>query len=141
PRTGVVTLAFRLYADQYADVPLFLEAQSVTLDPDGRYTVLLGSTLPEGLPLELFTSGEARWLGVQPDGGVELPRVALVSVPYALKAGDADTIGGKPVSAFVLAEPTTARTSSTSSTSGDGFSALATSGTPGHLGVFTSSTD
>src|SRR5690606_33026974 len=82
-----------------------------------------------------------RWLGVQPDGGVELPRVALVSVPYALKAGDADTIGGKPVSAFVLAEPTTARTSSTSSTSGDGFSALATSGTPGHLGVFTSSTD
>jgi hypothetical protein len=138
PRTGVVTLAFRLYAEQYGGVPLFLEAQSLTLDAEGRYTVLLGSTMPEGLPIELFTSGEARWLGIQPDGSEELPRVLLVSVPYALKAADADTIGGKPASAFVLADKTTVVSSSTS---GDGFSALATSGTPGHLGVFTSSTD
>jgi len=26
----------------------------------------------------------------------------LLSVPYALKAADADTVGGKPLSAFVL---------------------------------------
>jgi hypothetical protein len=31
----------------------------------------------------------------------------LVSVPYALKAADAETVGGKPVSAFVLAGNTT----------------------------------
>jgi hypothetical protein len=31
--------------------------------------------------------------------------VLLVSAPYALKAGDAETIGGLPPSAFVLAEP------------------------------------
>ena len=29
----------------------------------------------------------------------------LFSVPYALKAGDAATVGGLPPSAFVLAEP------------------------------------
>ena len=36
-------------------------------------------------------------------GEVEQPRVLLVSVPYALKAADADTLGGLPASAFVLA--------------------------------------
>src|SRR5262249_35155816 len=51
-------------------------------------------------------SGEPRWLGVlaQIPGEPEQPRVLLVSVPYALKAADADTIGGKPASAFVLAQ-------------------------------------
>jgi len=33
--------------------------------------------------------------------------VLLVSAPYALKAGDAETIGGLPPSAFVLATPST----------------------------------
>jgi hypothetical protein len=36
---------------------------------------------------------------------VEEPRVLLASVPYALKASDADTLGGKPLSSFVLANP------------------------------------
>jgi len=36
-------------------------------------------------------------------GEVEQARVLLVSVPYALKASDADTVGGMPASAFVLA--------------------------------------
>ena len=38
---------------------------------------------------------------------VALPRVSLVSVPYALKAADVETIGGLPPSAFVLAVPLT----------------------------------
>ena len=55
---------------------------------------------------DLFNSGEARWLGVQVDRQAEQPRVLLVSAPYALKAADAETIGGLPPSAFVLAAPT-----------------------------------
>ena len=39
-------------------------------------------------------------------GQAEDARVALVAVPYAMKAKDADTIGGLPPSAFVLAGPT-----------------------------------
>jgi hypothetical protein len=57
------------------------------------------------LPLDLFSSGEARWLGVTVNGGLEQPRVLLLSVPYALKAADAETIGGLPPSDFVLAAP------------------------------------
>jgi len=36
------------------------------------------------------------------NGGKEEPSVLLLSVPYALKAVDAGTLGGFPVSAFVL---------------------------------------
>ncbi|MGA9898829.1 MAG: tail fiber domain-containing protein, partial [Terriglobales bacterium] len=38
-------------------------------------------------------------------GQDEQPRVMLLAVPYALKAGDATTIGGLPPSAFMLAAP------------------------------------
>src|SRR6202050_5201877 len=63
---------------------------------------MLGSTTSQGLPADLFASGEARWLGVQAQGQTEQPRTLLMSVPYALKALDAETVGGKPASSFML---------------------------------------
>ena len=48
-------------------------------------------------------NGEARWLDVAVEGLAPEPRRLLVSVPYALKAADAETDGGRPLSAFVLA--------------------------------------
>jgi len=106
PRTEIVGATFALYAQQEGGAALWLETQNVEADAEGRYSVLLGAESSEGLPLEIFTSGEARWLGVQVQGEEEQPRVLLVSVPYALKAADADTLGGKPASAFVVAEST-----------------------------------
>jgi hypothetical protein len=105
PLTGVVGITFALYSEKTGAAPLWLETQNVTADNNGHYTVLLGSTKPEGLPADLFTSEQARWVGVQVSGQSEQPRVLLVSAPYALKAGDAETIGGLPPSAFVLAAP------------------------------------
>jgi hypothetical protein len=105
PLSGTVGLTFFLYKDQQAGSPLWIEAQNVQLDKYGHYTVMLGSTKSQGLPTDLFASGEARWLGVQVEGQVEQPRVMLLAVPYALKAGDAQTVGGLPPSAFVLAAP------------------------------------
>ena len=50
-------------------------------------------------------SGAARWLEVSVAGDngelVTQPRVLLVSVPYALKAGDSETLGGLPASAYL----------------------------------------
>ena len=102
PRSRMIGMTFALYKDEQGGAPLWMETQSVSLDAAGRYTVQLGTTFPAGLPKELFASGEARWLGVQPEGQSEQTRVLLVSVPYALKAADAETIGGLPASAFVL---------------------------------------
>jgi hypothetical protein len=103
--TGVQGVTFALYAEQQDGAPLWLETQAVEADAQGRYTVLLGSMRSDGLPQDVFTSNEARWLGVQVSqpGVEEQARVLLVSVPYALKAADAETLGGKPVTAFVLA--------------------------------------
>lgn len=101
--SGTVAITFSLYALEDGGAPLWSETQTLALDAQGRYTAFLGAASPEGLPLDLFASGAARWLGVAPalPGVGEQTRVLLVGVPYALKAADADTLGGKPASAFV----------------------------------------
>jgi hypothetical protein len=107
--SGAVSITFSLYNSQQGGEPLWIETQNnVQLDPTGHYSVQLGITKPGGVPTALFTTGEARWLGVRIDEQAEQSRVLLLSVPYALKAGDAETIGGLPPSAFVLADPSRA---------------------------------
>ncbi len=103
PLTAITGATFSLYAEQEGGAPLWLETQNVQPDKTGHYTVQLGSTTSQGLPASLFASGQARWLGVQAQGEAEQPRIMLLSVPYALKAGDAETLGGKPPSAFMTA--------------------------------------
>jgi hypothetical protein len=103
PLTGVIGITFALYSEQNGGAPLWLETQNVQADGNGHYTVLLGASKPDGLPIDLFTSEQARWVGVQISGQAEQPRVLLVSAPYAFKAGDAETVGGLPASAFALA--------------------------------------
>jgi hypothetical protein len=105
PKTGVIGITFAFYKDQQGGTPLWLETQNAQADANGHYTVMLGATKSHGLPVEFFTSNEARWVGVQPQGQNEQPRVLLVSAPYALKAADAETLGGKPLSAFQLVAP------------------------------------
>jgi hypothetical protein len=109
PRTGVVGATFAIYKDQEGGAPLWMETQNIQLDASGHFNALLGATQAEGLPLELFTANESRWLGTQVlmPGEVEQPRALLVSVPYALKAADAESLGGKPASAYALASGAT----------------------------------
>lgn len=104
PRTGVVVLVATLYNAQSDTTPLWSEAQTVTLDQTGRYSILVGSSLEGGVPREYFLNGSGLWLGVAVQGETEQPRVMLISVPYALKAVDADTLAGKTAADFVLAE-------------------------------------
>jgi hypothetical protein len=105
PIQSVTGVTFSLYAQEEGGVPLWLETQSVEPDESGHYSVQLGAASAHGLPAEIFTSGEARWLAVQLAGEPEQARILLVAVPYAMKAADAETIGGLPPSAFVLATP------------------------------------
>jgi hypothetical protein len=114
PLTGIVGVSFYFYNDQQGGAPLWMETQNIQPDKTGHYSVVLGSTSSQGLPTYLFVSGEARWLGVQAQGQVEQPRIMLLSVPYALKAGDAETLGGKPASAYALAGAPAVLTQATS---------------------------
>lgn len=103
PLTGTVGVTFALYENQEGGAPLWMETQNVQADSTGHYTATLGSTRNEGIPADVFASGQGRWLGVEPQGELERPRVLMTSVPYALKAVDAETLGGLPASAFALA--------------------------------------
>ena len=103
PLTGTLGVTFSFYAEQEGGAPIWMETQNVEADGNGQYTVLLGSTRNAGIPAGVFAG--PRWLGIQVQSQAERPRVLMTSVPYALKSVDAETLGGLPASAFVLAAP------------------------------------
>lgn len=99
PATRMVT--FALYAQQEGGEPIWSETQIVNFDVSGQYSVMLGSSALAGVPVESFTSGTARWLGVTVEGEPEQSRLLLVSVPFALKAEDAAKLDGKDAAEYV----------------------------------------
>jgi hypothetical protein len=107
PAGAVETVTVSIYADQEGGAPLWQETQTVAVDGQGRYSLLLGASQPDGIPAAVFAAGDARWRGTlfERAGEVEGPRVRITSVPYALRSSDADTLGGRPASAYVLAPP------------------------------------
>ena len=130
PVTGTVGVTFSLYKESQGGAALWVETQNLTLDKTGHYTVMLGSTTSQGIPADVFASGEARWLGVQAQGQTEQPRTLLMSVPYALKALDAETVGGLPPSAFVKAAAPGGASSANLNTPG---AAITGTGTANHI--------
>lgn len=94
-------VSFRLYSVAAGGRPLWQETQTVIAD-NGKYAALIGSATPTGVPDYWFSGNQARWLEVQIQNEAPLKRVQLTAVPYAMKAASAETLGGKPLSAFVL---------------------------------------
>lgn len=99
--SGQRSITFGLYKEQSGGSPIWSEMHTVALDDQGHFSVLLGSANTTGVPAAAFVAGEPRWIGVTPDDGMERPRLKLVSVPYALKAADSETLGGKRPEEFV----------------------------------------
>ena len=101
-RTGdSVEAVFRIYSAAEGGEPLWTETQKISVAQDGSYSVLLGAATSTGLPQTVFGSGQARWVGVAIERGEEEPRIPLASAPYAMKAGDAQTLGGLTAESFV----------------------------------------
>src|SRR5579864_936450 len=97
---GALSVTFSIYPDQQSATALWTETQVVQVAGE-KYSVMLGSTAATGLPPEIFAADQAHWLGVQVNG-VE-KRFLLVSVPYAMKAVEAERLGGLLPSDFVTA--------------------------------------
>jgi hypothetical protein len=110
PVAGVASVTFAIYKEQDNGTALWSETQNVLADANGHYSVLLGAATANGVPASLFGTGESRWLAVTIARQPESPRVLMASVPYALKAGDADTLGGLPASSYVTTQQLAART-------------------------------
>jgi hypothetical protein len=100
PLAGPQSVTFTLFDQPQGGTALWTETLTVAADDRGRFVVNLGSSTP--LPQDVFTDEQARWIGTAIDGR-DLGRTALVAVPYALKAADADTLGGHAAATYVRA--------------------------------------
>jgi hypothetical protein len=116
---GVTSVTFAIYDSESSDAASWQETQNIVVDDNGHFDALLGATTPTGIPSFVFIGDSEKWLSIRTDNIEASPRVRLVSVPYAIRAADADTLGGLPASAFLLAQPVTAAgTIQSSSTTG-----------------------
>ncbi len=137
PLAGEASVTFQIFKDEAGGEPLWTETQSIAVDNTGHYKVQLGAANPSGLPADLFASGEARWLEAQISGQAPQSRILLASVPYALKAADATTLGGLPASAFALAGTTASGAMEANGVKPDATSTVTTTGgTSGSLPLF-----
>ena len=141
---GARTAVLAVFDVSTGGSPLWQETQVVRVGPDGRFAVLVGAGQAEGLPPGVLASSEPRWLEVRFDGDTAMTRALLTSVPYALRAADADTLGGLPASAFLrVADRAGADRDGApdASTSGDLDRPTVNTGTTGYIGKFTNAID
>jgi hypothetical protein len=97
PPEGPLNLTFRIYDDAFSSSPMWEEGHVLTADSAGVVSAILGSIVSIDVAF-----GDAAWLEVEVGGEVLSPRREIVSVPYAFRAVDADSLGGEPASAYVV---------------------------------------
>src|SRR5262245_5917402 len=57
PAAGVETVTLSIYADREGGAPLWQETQTIAVDAQGRYSLILGATRPDGIPAAVFAAG------------------------------------------------------------------------------------
>jgi hypothetical protein len=97
PVTGTHSVVFALFDADVAGTSVWTETKQITLEDDGLVFVELGES--STLDSHVF-DGSDRYLEITVDGKPMQPRIALDSVPYAVRstaAANADAVGGKTV--------------------------------------------
>ena len=94
PVDGLVNLSFKIYDAPTGGTMIWEEMHTGVLADQGLVFVALGGISPStnGLDASVFDGG-ARFLEVSVNGDVQSPRVPMLSVPYAVHAATADTLG------------------------------------------------
>lgn len=103
PKTGSHTLKFAIYDAETAGARVWESSQiEVDLGDTGFYSVELGG---KQNPIDgTVLAGEKLWIGLTVDGGQELtPRLRLRSVPYAVRAGESDSVAKGGVDSQAIA--------------------------------------
>ena len=99
PITGAHHVAFELFDAATNGTSVWMEGRDLDID-EGLIYLALGETKP--LDATVF-SGKTLYLAVTLDDATMDPRIAVSSVPYAIRAGtanDAETVGGTAPSGF-----------------------------------------
>jgi hypothetical protein len=105
PIHGAVNLVFRIYDKSSGGTLIWEETHTGLAADQGLVYAELGSSLGNDLDESVFDGG-SRYIEITVNGDTMSPRVALQSVPYAVRAsvaGSADTLGGKAASDFAAA--------------------------------------
>lgn len=97
---GAHALTFRIYDAETGGTPRWTESHAAVPVSDGLATVALGSVVPLTATV---LGGGTLWIEVVLDGETMAPRLALRSVPYAVRAGDAALLGGQTAAAYAAA--------------------------------------
>lgn len=141
---GAQTLRFAVYDEETGGTLLWEEVQTASVDAAGNYSVFLGGTSADGLPVALFANGAPRWLAVERAGAATGPRVLLAAVPYAVSAANATSLGGRPATDYVLTPQ--ARAAAAADTTGTATAdrvplPLVNNGTANFIGKFFNNVD
>ncbi|NQU18054.1 MAG: hypothetical protein HQ564_08305 [Candidatus Saganbacteria bacterium] len=89
---GTYAMTFSIYAATTGGAAAWQETQSVTVE-SGLYSVQLGGGTNVTGDLNTLFDGNIKYLGVKVGTDSEMtPRVALVSVPYAMRAATAEAL-------------------------------------------------
>jgi hypothetical protein len=99
PVNGIVDLDFALYPSASGGSAVWSESKPAVAVTDGIYDVELGATTP--LTPAILAVGTL-FLEVAVDGEVLTPRRQLLAVPYAVRAAEAESVGG--VSSLFVAQ-------------------------------------
>ncbi|MEI6520463.1 MAG: hypothetical protein WCO98_10585, partial [bacterium] len=105
---GSYSMTFAIYAQPTGGLPIWSEPNPSVQVKKGLFSVLLGSLT--NLPANIF-SGAGRYFGVTVGTDPEMtPRQLIASVPFALKAGVADTVVDGSITKAKLASDVTTTT-------------------------------
>jgi hypothetical protein len=88
PQNGEFSMVFSIYSDSTGGDLLWNETQDSVQVTRGLFSVLLGSVNP--IPDSIFKEPN-RWLEVEVEGSLLLPRRQIVTVGYAFHSGFTDT--------------------------------------------------
>ncbi len=90
PRNGNFPMTFALFANPTGGSAMWTESYGSVTVTAGVFGVLLGESTP--LPWGTIFTGNMLWLETIVDGTTLVPRRPIVSVPYAFRAGVADSV-------------------------------------------------
>jgi len=103
PLSGTFQIAFTIYDAPAAGSAIWTETHAAVSVSDGLFSVLLGSVLQLD---DVDFSDTSRYLGITVDADPEIiPRIRLVSVPYAFRTATVDGASGGNIATKVSIGP------------------------------------
>lgn len=89
PITHILTMVFSIHTASSGGSLLWSESHPAEDVTNGIFRTTLGAVTP--IPVSVFSGGIDRWVQVQIDGNIMIPRTRLVAAPYVFHAVNVDS--------------------------------------------------